>query len=371
MATVVIIGLNGNLAFADAGDTLITRIGSQGGVQFDVIDPDGIKSVKMIGPVGPGFDCVGLDEEITFNSECPTSATNVGDFCPSPDQLAVGTIEITDCQPDMSTSRWEVDRVERTALCIDNCGPPAPCNVLAAPAPLDQLLADPQNCIQVDDKFFRDFRNYDGGNPFFDPNNIRVVGTIVNGEKGLQFNLNGFNTRTGDPDVDIDFDYDVISQGTPIIDNTLTLDAWGVNDPQQSPFTGVFVSEFVFSDAGHSKSDLITNKGVFESGDGNMVISEHKDFDPHQFVSISLHVDVLADPTLTGAVAIVAINQFTQTFSQEEPSDDGQVPVGGEIIPIETTSLILAGAQSFSWMIPLVLSILGIGLFVVSRKSNE
>jgi len=48
-----------------------------------------------------------------------------------------------------------------------------------------------------------------------------------------------------------------------------------------------------------------------------------------------------------------------------------QVTVGGEIIPIETTSLILAGAQSFSWMIPVILSVLGIGLFVVSRKSGN
>ncbi len=45
--------------------------------------------------------------------------------------------------------------------------------------------------------------------------------------------------------------------------------------------------------------------------------------------------------------------------------------VGGEFIPIETTSLILAGAQSFSWMIPVVLSVLGIGLFAVSRKSEN
>jgi len=49
--------------------------------------------------------------------------------------------------------------------------------------------------------------------------------------------------------------------------------------------------------------------------------------------------------------------------------DDGVV--GGEIIPIETTTLILAGAQSFSWMIPVVLSGIGIGLFVVSRKSEN
>jgi len=46
-------------------------------------------------------------------------------------------------------------------------------------------------------------------------------------------------------------------------------------------------------------------------------------------------------------------------------------PVGGEIIPIETTSLLLANTQSFSWMIPVILSGIGIGLFVVSRKSKN
>jgi len=48
-----------------------------------------------------------------------------------------------------------------------------------------------------------------------------------------------------------------------------------------------------------------------------------------------------------------------------------QPVVGGELIPIEQTSLILAGAQTFSWMIPVTLSVLGIGLFVVSRKSEN
>jgi len=52
--------------------------------------------------------------------------------------------------------------------------------------------------------------------------------------------------------------------------------------------------------------------------------------------------------------------------------DGGKSPVvGGEIIPIETTSLLLASAQTFSWMIPVVLSVLGIGLFVASRKSEN
>ena len=43
--------------------------------------------------------------------------------------------------------------------------------------------------------------------------------------------------------------------------------------------------------------------------------------------------------------------------------------VGGELLSIDSTALILASAQSTSWMIPLVLSALGIGLFAVSRKS--
>jgi hypothetical protein len=56
-------------------------------------------------------------------------------------------------------------------------------------------------------------------------------------------------------------------------------------------------------------------------------------------------------------------------FTVINPQSNGQV-IGGEIIPIESFSLILAGAQSFSWMIPVVLSGIGIGLFVVSRKSE-
>ena len=50
---------------------------------------------------------------------------------------------------------------------------------------------------------------------------------------------------------------------------------------------------------------------------------------------------------------------------------EGDKVVGGEFSPIDSTALLLAGAQSFSWMIPVILSVLGIGLFVVSRKSEN
>jgi len=44
--------------------------------------------------------------------------------------------------------------------------------------------------------------------------------------------------------------------------------------------------------------------------------------------------------------------------------------VGGEIISLDTAALLLAGAQSTTWLIPILLSIAGIGMFVVSRKSE-
>jgi hypothetical protein len=54
--------------------------------------------------------------------------------------------------------------------------------------------------------------------------------------------------------------------------------------------------------------------------------------------------------------------------------ESGGVPpsgtVGGTLIPIDATALLLANAQSSSWMIPVIVSIVGIGLFVVSRKTG-
>ena len=62
-----------------------------------------------------------------------------------------------------------------------------------------------------------------------------------------------------------------------------------------------------------------------------------------------------AGPPITGTPACFPDN-----------GGNGQV-IGGEIIPIEQTSLILAGAQSFSWMIPVIVSAVGIGI-VIARK---
>ena len=74
---------------------------------------------------------------------------------------------------------------------------------------------------------------------------------------------------------------------------------------------------------------------------------------------------LLFSPSQIGeGVAVIGIIETLQVITPKIQL------VCGELIPIETTSLLLAGAQSFSWMIPVVLSVLGIGLFVVSRKSE-
>jgi hypothetical protein len=45
--------------------------------------------------------------------------------------------------------------------------------------------------------------------------------------------------------------------------------------------------------------------------------------------------------------------------------------ISGELLSIDSTALIVSNAQSFSWMIPVILSGIGIGLFAIFRKSEN
>jgi len=79
--------------------------------------------------------------------------------------------------------------------------------------------------------------------------------------------------------------------------------------------------------------------------------------------------DACLDPS-TNSAPICPVDEPFNPSSDLCETQASSPLVGGEIIPIQTTSLLLAGTQSFSWMIPVVLSGIGIGLFVVSRKSE-
>jgi len=80
--------------------------------------------------------------------------------------------------------------------------------------------------------------------------------------------------------------------------------------------------------------------------------------DPGDFFELVVFLDTESEPSIT----------FNAEWTMGEQM---QQPVGGELLPIETTSLLLASAQSYSWMIPVIVSGIGIGLFVVSRKSEN
>jgi len=113
--------------------------------------------------------------------------------------------------------------------------------------------------------------------------------------------------------------------------------------------------------------------GILAEINGQPVISRFCDLDglpePPNFV-ISFEIDPNTDEVFCVAgisSPFSSIASITVIPVETPPDDD---VVGGEFLPIDATSLILAGAQSFSWMIPVILSVLGIGLFVVSRKSE-
>jgi len=71
----------------------------------------------------------------------------------------------------------------------------------------------------------------------------------------------------------------------------------------------------------------------------------------------------------------VPISSFTLTMLDADSTrinfisyDLSQV-IGGEILPLDTTALLLAGVQSISmWMIPVVAAGVGIGVFVIKRR---
>jgi len=68
---------------------------------------------------------------------------------------------------------------------------------------------------------------------------------------------------------------------------------------------------------------------------------------------------------MIGPNNIIGITDFNSPFGLFLPAS---LTVGGTDLTVDTAALLLAGAQSTSWMIPIVLSAVGIGLILVRRK---
>ncbi len=140
-------------------------------------------------------------------------------------------------------------------------------------------------------------------------------------------------------------------------DGVLIMEANGVNDCTgvinliggTGSFTGTFQLENFAS---------FENRGLFTS----------TNTDTSQEIGA---IKVIGASTLfnSGTIPIEAVIINGGEFFDNQPSPCKVV--GGLIVSTDMTSLLLAGAQSYTWMIPVVLSGLGIGLFVFRKSGNS
>lgn len=258
--------------------------------------------------------------------------------------------------------------------------------VLIGKQTLQRMFDDTNDCIQVDDKFFINFRPNpggigdvtfsDGSTLPFNAADIDVEGTTVGDEKGLMFTSSSIFTffpgviAPSPVAIGLGFNYDVISTGTAIVDNTLTLDTFFVSDPlNPSAFTGVVVQEQVHSDV--LQQQVIAFKEVFADATPSSDLLDHKEFAPVSFVSVN--VDIGARVNTGSFLNSASIEKFTQTFSQESEEPPKEPPVGGEFLPIDTTALLVAGAQTNAVWILSALAVIGSiafgALYLTSRKN--
>ncbi len=95
IGALALVGTFSTSAFAEPGNTEISNIFPQGGISFDVLDPDGIKSVEWIDPGS---------ELIVVNANCDDPQITQRTFAPGSfsDNPGPNTFLIIDCQPEMS-----------------------------------------------------------------------------------------------------------------------------------------------------------------------------------------------------------------------------------------------------------------------------
>lgn len=257
--------------------------------------------------------------------------------------------------------------------------------VLIGKQTLQRMFDDTNDCIQVDDKFFINFRPNpggigdvtfsDGSTLPFNAADIDVEGTTVGDEKGLMFTSSSILTffpgivAPSPVAIGLGFNYDVISTGTAIVDNTLTLDTFFVSDFNPSAFTGVVVQEQVHSDV--LQQQVIAFKEVFADATPSSDLLDHKEFAPVSFVSVN--VDIGARVNTQSSQNSASIEKFTQTFSQESEEPPKEPPVGGEFLPIDTTALLVAGAQTNALWILSTLAVIGSiafgALYLTTRRA--
>lgn len=73
--------------------------------------------------------------------------------------------------------------------------------------------------------------------------------------------------------------------------------------------------------------------------------------------------------TVASDIVIICLDDTNQIIICDITNPFSPTPIGGDIISLQTTALLLSGAQmTVSWLAPVIISAVGIGLILVRRK---
>jgi len=149
--------------------------------------------------------------------------------------------------------------------------------------------------------------------------------------------------------------------------------------PAGSPFTGSEVlASTVFTPPGPSSDVSVPLSVILTPGDYAIIFGSGL-FGATSSTGFTPQNDVV---TPAGSGSFILWSDFGSiwidgsSFRNERYTINGnvleQTPVGGTILPIDTTALLVAGAYTTaSWMIPILVSAVGIGLAVFTLKRSR
>jgi len=214
---------------------------------------------------------------------------------------------------------------------------------------LDQLFL-PGGCIIAGDKIFENWELAGTGGDPYDFANVEVI--PVNDDPnnpGLRYVTNNLSVvQGGGISWNIHYDVSTLS-GDPLIkDYSLELIDFSSDDEGAFPNVSedtVPSSAFILVDTSQPKLEAF--------------------FEPTNAIRVSLTV------SLTSIFGPNSLQEFVALYSQVPPPPEPDTRVAGQLLPLDSTALFLAGIQSMTvWMIPTVLGLAGVGVYLVKFRKQ-
>jgi len=211
------------------------------------------------------------------------------------------------------------------------------------PTTLDQLFV-PDACMIVDDKIFDNWILQIPTNDY-DVANVEVIPVDDDpNNPGLRFVTNGLSVLPGEEEL-LAFFYDVSTlSGEPLIKD-FSLELISANG-------FVHIQEIIRPSNPLIRNDVSWTDPLFEE----------TEITPTNSITIDMGIEVgLMSIGLAGA-----LQEFVALYSQIPPPQ-----VAGELLPLNTSALMIAGLTSMSvWMVPTVLGLAGAGVYLIKFRKH-